>query len=594
MLSPQNRTVAMDLLRPPPGLRLDLAILTTYTLDLETVLALPLAVLAHSDHSIDKLLEDPLLVLQALRQAGDRIHIFVDETGIAAPRSARELYATLEKSIHPVRAPGGGVFHPKVWLARFDAENGEPSSVLRVAILSRNLTFDRSWDIALSSEATPGRRRVARSTPLSRLIAHLPKLCTTVPAQRLVDRIESLSKETARVAFPSPEGFFEEPITFHAIGLPRMKRWAPNIANGKHVLAVAPFLSPSILKRVRALGWGEGRLIARREELEPLSEVDLTKWNEVLVVSDAASDEADDDTSSRLSDLHAKIVGVDHGWNTTWFVGSANLTNAAWNGANVEVMASITGRKSRVGIYNFLDEFLDFCETYRPTSEKQVEAEDDGEAKRVLDSAARAVVDAGFQINCAPEDNLWEWRLEGSITLPDTVTAQVWPVSLNEKSAVNLARPVSLILPMSRLTAFTVFRLTVNCNDSEGRCFALKLPIQGASLDRDAQILRSLIDTPERLLEFLRALLGGLEAMSELVERTGDKPNNAWQPGAETETLLEDLLRATSRDPGRLATVRKLIADLRSSEEGRCIVPEELYSVWQAVEDALGTARRPG
>ncbi len=72
MLSPDVRTVAMDLLRPPPGRQLDLALLTTYTLDLEALLAVPFAVLAHSDAGIDQLLEDPLLILQGLREASGR------------------------------------------------------------------------------------------------------------------------------------------------------------------------------------------------------------------------------------------------------------------------------------------------------------------------------------------------------------------------------------------------------------------------------------------------------------------------------------------------------------------------------------------
>ena len=67
------------------------------------------------------MLADPLLLTQALREAGDRIHVFVDETGIAIPGKERELYAMLESSVHPVRAPNGGVFHPKVWVARFMA-----------------------------------------------------------------------------------------------------------------------------------------------------------------------------------------------------------------------------------------------------------------------------------------------------------------------------------------------------------------------------------------------------------------------------------------------------------------------------------------
>jgi hypothetical protein len=45
MLSPDQRTVAMDMPRPPAGYRIDQAVLTTYTLDLDV----PLAVLAHFD-----------------------------------------------------------------------------------------------------------------------------------------------------------------------------------------------------------------------------------------------------------------------------------------------------------------------------------------------------------------------------------------------------------------------------------------------------------------------------------------------------------------------------------------------------------------
>ena len=173
MLSPDTRTVAFELLRPPAGYDLDFALLTTYTLDLEAMLALPLSVLARADKGIEELLADPLLLLEALRQAGDRIHVFVDRAGVAIPRSRRELYAMLEPSVHPVAAPGHGAFHPKVWLLRFVTEDRPP--LLRVAVLSRNLTFDRSWDIALTSAASPKpRRRTSASRQLAELIRWLP------------------------------------------------------------------------------------------------------------------------------------------------------------------------------------------------------------------------------------------------------------------------------------------------------------------------------------------------------------------------------------------------------------------------------------
>ena len=84
--------------------------------------------------------------------------MFVDQSGIAVPHSQRELYSALESSLHPVKAPNGGVFHPKLWILRFiPADDGKPT--IRLAVLSRNLTLDRSWDIALASEGSPFDKR---------------------------------------------------------------------------------------------------------------------------------------------------------------------------------------------------------------------------------------------------------------------------------------------------------------------------------------------------------------------------------------------------------------------------------------------------
>ena len=266
MLSPRLRTVAMDLLRPPPGQRLDIAVLTTFTLNLEALLALPFAVVAHSDGGVGELLEDPLLLLQGLREAGERVHVFVDETGIAVPRRQRNLYATLETSVHPVRAPHGGVFHPKVWLARFVPLDGDGDVLLRVAILSRNLTFDRSWDIALASEATPGNDHVAASGDLGDLIGELSGLCRFSLSGELERELEGLTDEVRRCAFAAPEGFSDASVAFHAMGLTHARSWRPKVEDGRSLLAVAPFVGASALKSIRkqagqiqTSGLGKGR-----------------------------------------------------------------------------------------------------------------------------------------------------------------------------------------------------------------------------------------------------------------------------------------------------------------------------------------------
>ena len=122
----------------------------------------------------------------------------------------------------------------------------------------------------------------------------------------------------------------------------------------------------------------------------------------------------------------------------------------------------------------------------------------------------------------------------------------------------------------------------------------LKLPAEGMPAGRAAQVLRTLIDSPERLLQFLRALLGGLDGLADWMTNDG---NGAWRGewglGLGGETLLEDLVRTASRDPERLEPVRRLIEDLRSTEEGRRIVPEALYEIWRTVDAAVRREARP-
>ena len=370
MLSPDSRTVAFDLLRPPPAHTLDFAVLTTFTLNLEASLALPLGMVSRADGGLDELLADPILLLEALRGAGERIHVFVDRTGIAIPRKRRDLFAMLETSLHPVRADGGGVFHPKVWILRFLSEEEDP--LIRVAILSRNLTFDRSWDIAFASDASPSPTdRVDESVSLADFVRHLPDMAPETLSPEAARQIRTLAGQIRRTRFPAPEGFLDQPVAFHVLGMNgRQPTWRP-IRNGWRTLAVAPFVGRTALDAIVSMGTGERMLVSTREYLDTLPEEALSAWDRVCVLSDAALDEPEDGGAERPSGLHAKMLAIEHRWDVTWFVGSANLTTSAFTGRNVEVMASLTARKGRRngktghGIERFLESgFEKLCEPY--------------------------------------------------------------------------------------------------------------------------------------------------------------------------------------------------------------------------------------
>ena len=161
-----------------------------------------------------------------------------------------------------------------------------------------------------------------------------------------------LADEVARTRFPTPDGFFDAPIEFHVLGLGNRRTtnrpWKP-VSGGHDMIAVAPFVGNTALDSVTRMGEGERTLVSSREQLDKLSDDALAKWSRVCMLSDAALDETEDDDADRPSGLHAKFLAVEHGWDVTWFVGSANLTFAAFCGRNVEVVAALTARKGRLG-----------------------------------------------------------------------------------------------------------------------------------------------------------------------------------------------------------------------------------------------------
>ena len=113
MLSPEVRTVAMDLLRPPPGRELDLVVLTTYTLDLEALLAVPLAVLAHADAGVDQLLEDPLAgIAGTSRGRGPRSCIRRRDRNRSATTAAR-VVCDARRQRSPGASPQRGCLPPQ-------------------------------------------------------------------------------------------------------------------------------------------------------------------------------------------------------------------------------------------------------------------------------------------------------------------------------------------------------------------------------------------------------------------------------------------------------------------------------------------------
>ena len=151
MLNPSvDRLDYGEKLQAPEGFQLSYAVATSYSLELDTLLCLPLAL------SLNGTLEGnphggKLAALEGIRQLKGKLKVFFQQGNIKVPVAFTPLFTLLEPCLVPM-VPSGvfSSFHPKIWLLRFINDTRQVR--YRLLVLSRNLTFDRSWDLAVALE----------------------------------------------------------------------------------------------------------------------------------------------------------------------------------------------------------------------------------------------------------------------------------------------------------------------------------------------------------------------------------------------------------------------------------------------------------
>lgn len=597
MLDPNKRSMLTDLLTPPSGMVFDIGLATTFTLDPLTLLGVPLQLAWLASREDQGVLTDPIRLLEALQRVTDRLTVFADRGRMHVPGNANALYALLERSIVEVRAPRGGAFHPKLWVLRFAAAERTQSDdvVLRLGVLSRNLTSDRSWDLSLVLEGRPRGAYITANRPLGELVAQLPSWSVREVAPLQNEQVEQLADEVRRTPWELP-GAWEE-VKFHVSGTKR-GGWSPGWA--KELVVISPFLTVEALAQLRQEATHPLALVSRPATLAALPAAARAAFQRCLVLDDAAETEDGEATDRRDTlGLHAKAILLRRGWYTHLFVGSANATNAGMvAGSNVEVMAELVGRHSKVGLVEDIlaqEDFGGVLTDFDPQT--PVDPDDDARAaaEKAMEACQRALSLAELTVTCERHGE-GAWRLSLGVAAPigfGGVAVTAWPLSLSSERGVAAgaltdgAEVELAIVDAADVTGLTGFELSIG---DHGRRFALNLPVSGLPEDRDAAILRRIIRNREGFLRYLRLLIGGFGLGFEAVDGSGGDPVRAWSAGSGgVEAILEDLVRAWSREPARLCDVQRVVERLRGAEgEDGPVVPPDFEALWMVFEQALG------
>ncbi len=623
MLEPTSRRLLMEAFQPPEGHRLDWAVGTTYSLNLMALLSAPVAfAFADCQDHDGKPVMDPLVLLKSVRQYADRVCLLCQAGRIQVPSAYQPLLANLENSIYEAVAPGGGSFHPKVWFLRYVSD--EDVVTYRFLCLSRNLTFDRSWDtmLTLEGELRDRVKAFASNHALGEFIEALPKMASRKMSSVWRERLQQLAYEIRRVEFQIPEPFQE--MAYWPIGHAAQETW-PFPQNIQQMLVVSPFIDEGMLgdllnEKVPI------QLLSRPESLAEINPTKIGEFKNVWILDETAEQEPTDaeeppdsevehesggdnsnDEQFPLVGLHAKLYVADAGWNSHVYTGSANATRAAFQ-RNVEFLVELIGKRSRCGVDSILGTaqeggrkaakcLADLLHPFVPGDSVSKQDPEIDQFERLIEKLAKKLSEAqpvayceeletpeSFRVNLLPEKRVTgikagDFKLRvRPISLP---AAHLLALEIENQTWVSFSA-VSLL----GLTSFYVVEASTP-DGSITRQFVLNIPLSNSPAARHQRVLNHLLSDSSKVMRFLLLLLldhGARDFGRLLGETNGEKNAEFTVFGSMFDaTLFESLMKAIDREPSRIDQVATLIEDLNQSTEGRQLLPADLETIWKPI-----------
>jgi HKD family nuclease len=569
------------LLMPPPDYVLTKAIGTTYSLDLNTLLAIPVALFYSKELSGD-FTKDKYDVLDAIQKTADVVSIYCQKGKIKVPKKENKLFAFLEDCIHEVIPPiENSSFHPKVWVLRYEKEE---EIAYRIIVLSRNLTFDRSWDLAVSSDGKVGKRNIKDNTPIIDFLQYL-----NVKDQGFLEELK-------RVEFELPEGF--DSLKFHPIGVDKYTNPVKKqIFNA--LLVLSPFVDKPTLDILKKVGKRHRYLFSREEELRSLPEAGLDKYesyylNPLIVDGETRSDEGEEEAANQ--NLHAKLfIGTtfnDH----TWFLGSANATAPAFSERNIEFMVEMsTGRRAN-NAYYMTDALMGSEEhpiflPYQPSELSETERPEN--SSQLIRHLYYQIIKMSLRAKAVlnKDKNNYEYTVQGNFTNiewdePTQISLSLFgndmdpsivqPGATFEHTFKNIA--------LINLSAFIKVKISHRDESSE---FLVKLAIAIPD-NRNSEIFRNLIDSSQKFFDYLKFLLADnpYEENNEIGSILGLHHGDGLTSLGYDIPILEKLLLACSRDQQKINSIDKIIDRLRkeSANGSKEIIPDAFSDMWEVIK----------
>ena len=585
-----------QMLVPPVGYTLDLAVGTTYSLDLETLMAVSIA-LGIQESTDSSLTNNPFAILKSLQGLSDKMLVFCEAGQIAAIQPEKSpLMLLLDKMIVPVKlremkGKGFPSFHPKTWTLQYS--DAEGNRLFRFIVLSRNLTFDRSWDVAMGLDGKLTGARHRASYPIVDFLNFLKDNGMEGVSQKKEKRriLNSLIQDLPYVQFSlEDKRFMDFEIIPLGIGEDKIDQ-DPLMWDSFHDLLVfSPFLSSGVMRSFderKMLKDTRRHLITRTSELHKIAgKLDtfrvFTMKDTVVEGEEIVSDEESERIQQQ--DIHAKMYLMTKGSRSSLYLGSMN---ASENGLhrNVEMLLRLSGYRYYLNMDAIESDLFGPDEKGNPFEEIDLAGIDtiapETEEKDALERVLKGICRLKSKAEVVRDGDRYNVIVSFISPREGFPNAEIAPAR-TERSQ-QLAEEVSFE-GLSALELTELYRITVK-GETESISRMILIPTEMPS-DRDDMVVRSILKDKRAFVDYLAFILGDDYVLSALeMESSAASDRDVDRRSVEDglPAIYEKMLKTAYTEPERLKEIR-LVMDRISDTE---VIPDEFVRMYETFAKTL-------
>lgn len=600
--SNSDRTDYGNILMPPKGYKLESAVGTTYSLDLEALTSVAVC-LGLSEEADSRLMQNPICMLNALQKVSDRLILFCEAGQIKVLSKPTALSVLLEKIVVEVALPKDKsmgrytAFHPKTWVLSYI--NSEGDRKYRFVVMSRNLTFDRSWDISFAMDSSKKVRQKRKSTPICKFLEYLAcnvnKQCIDYLKKR--NLIRKMVGEIKGISFSLDSKVFGENFEILPLGIGEK---AYKIENDKlfctqkgnagstfnELIVMSPFLSGSVIADFnltdRALSECSRTLITRRSELGKLRECDVNNFtiytlkDEIIDGEDEISDESYD---KRKQDIHAKIYLRRKYADVDLYLGSMNASYSALN-KNVEMMVKLSTKNKHFNGERFLDDI--FCgsadDTKNPFEQVTIESAVDDQAdinRNILEDKIKYLCRTKKTAYISKdESNADKYNVKIEFTGIDT-DESIMISPINSKRKHMLSWHIEFLdLEILQLSEF--YKVEIKSGDTVLNRIIM-IPTIGFPDNRENTVVNSVIGDKVSFIEYISLVLGDDYILSMIEGKQIRESGIFSKKSGIMPAIYEKMLKVAVTEPEKIKDIGYVLKMVNDSE----IIPDEFRRLYE-------------